>query len=576
MRPKAYSYIRFSSKAQAKGDSLRRQLEDTRLYAETHGYELDDSLILKDLGLSAFDGSNVEKGALGAFLRLVQDGEVPSGSCLIVESLDRLSRDEILKAFNVFSNILTAGIRIVTLSDGMEYSEESVGANAGQLFISLTLMSRAHEESATKSRRLKAVWEQKRKLISRRKLTAKCPAWLRLNEGRSSYEIIEERASLLKEIYRMSVDGHGKNAIATYLNENKIKPWGRSLGWQTSYIDKLLKTRAVLGDFQPHKMVSGKPTPVGDVIEDYFPQVITYELFHQAQNAISSRLRKGGVKGEGVTSLFPGVLKCGYCGGSIKHRRKGSGKQRYIICDSAHRGMGCIKKNWNYFSFEESFLSHTIHTDFSSVMRSGDVDKKKNLKLEINALESELEELERRLENLIDLAESGGELPQIIQRIELNKVKQESIKDLVDKKRSELDTLSSMLLKHQESQSVAKKLIDISNSGASSELAEARLRASQAILNTVEKIEIFTDGRKPPVSDSDMKKTLTEDGGFSEVEVEDFLEMRRQNRTSNPYYVSWYKNGAYQIVIPDPENPEKYELLANSDYVSIFDECDNG
>ena len=61
----AYSYIRFSSTEQLKGDSLRRQSELSKNYAEANNLELDTKLNLRDLGLSAYDKSNLKKGALG-------------------------------------------------------------------------------------------------------------------------------------------------------------------------------------------------------------------------------------------------------------------------------------------------------------------------------------------------------------------------------------------------------------------------------------------------------------------------------------------------------------------------------
>ena len=50
-----YSYIRFSSKKQAKGDSLRRQTEGEE-WIEKNGHT-KASLTLHDLGVSAFRGN---------------------------------------------------------------------------------------------------------------------------------------------------------------------------------------------------------------------------------------------------------------------------------------------------------------------------------------------------------------------------------------------------------------------------------------------------------------------------------------------------------------------------------------
>ena len=152
--PIAYSYIRFSTAEQKKGDSLRRQTELSKNYADQHGLTLDSSLHMHDLGISAYDRSNLTRGALGVFLEAVKQGRIIPGSFLLVESLDRLSRAQVMEALPIFISILNQGITIVTLSDGMEYNTKSVGNNFGSLIISISIMARAHEESATKSKRL--------------------------------------------------------------------------------------------------------------------------------------------------------------------------------------------------------------------------------------------------------------------------------------------------------------------------------------------------------------------------------------------------------------------------------------
>ena len=63
-RPLAYSYIRMSTNLQIKGDSLRRQTELSEKYATDNNLELVKDFRLQDIGVSAFKGANVEKGAL--------------------------------------------------------------------------------------------------------------------------------------------------------------------------------------------------------------------------------------------------------------------------------------------------------------------------------------------------------------------------------------------------------------------------------------------------------------------------------------------------------------------------------
>jgi DNA invertase Pin-like site-specific DNA recombinase len=165
--PKAYSYLRMSTDIQLKGHSKQRQLEGSKRYAKTHGLELADEAQLEDVGISAFKGANVKDGALGQFLDAVKSGKVPKGSYLLVESLDRLSRQEILPSLTLLLTIIAAGIKLVTLQDDRVYDQRS---RADDLIISLTIMSRAHEESQLKSQRVGAAWANKRANAQQRKL----------------------------------------------------------------------------------------------------------------------------------------------------------------------------------------------------------------------------------------------------------------------------------------------------------------------------------------------------------------------------------------------------------------------
>src|SRR5687768_14323056 len=110
-QPRAYSYVRFSRPEQMRGDSLRRQTELSERYARDNGLELDTAL--EDRGVSAFRGKNATEGALFGFLQAVKDGRVKRGSVLLVESLDRLSRQAVEEALPQFLAIIKAGVTIV-------------------------------------------------------------------------------------------------------------------------------------------------------------------------------------------------------------------------------------------------------------------------------------------------------------------------------------------------------------------------------------------------------------------------------------------------------------------------------
>jgi DNA invertase Pin-like site-specific DNA recombinase len=138
------------------GNSADRQLQYAQRWAKSNGFVLDESLSLRDEGLSAYHQRHVKQGALGVFLRAVEDGRINDGSVLIVEGLDRLSRAEPIQAQAQLAQIINAGITVVTASDGREYNRAGLKAQPMDLVYSLLVMIRAHEESDTKSKRVKA------------------------------------------------------------------------------------------------------------------------------------------------------------------------------------------------------------------------------------------------------------------------------------------------------------------------------------------------------------------------------------------------------------------------------------
>ena len=327
MTKKAYSYIRFSRPEQIKGNSLARQKEMSEHYCKENNLTLDTSLTLWDLGVSAFKGNNAEHGALGAFLKAIDDGKVAPGSYLLVESLDRLSRQTVVTALRLFLNILEKEVTIVTLSYGMEYDHKDI--NTYELIISITIMTRAHEESAMKSQRLLAVNKTKRNNINQKKLTSMCPSWLVLNEDKTAFIKIADKVKTIQYIFELSASGMGAHAIISELTKRNIKPIGDSGKWYQSYLTKILKGREVLGE------LTSKSAEGEQVYEDYYPQVVSKDLYYKVQKGILSRTHKsGGRKGKHYTNLFSKLAFCGY---SIK-------PEEGFKCTGSNEAMICVNK----------------------------------------------------------------------------------------------------------------------------------------------------------------------------------------------------------------------------------------
>ncbi len=332
--PVAYSYMRFSSEKQAKGDSFRRQEELVRDYLDSHpDIELDTTLNLRDAGMSAYKGTHAKKGALGVFMRLVEDGKIEAGSYLLVEHFDRLSREEILTAQSQFLQLISDGIVVVTLADGREYSKQSVNANPMELFMSIMMMVKAHQESKDKAERVGKAWRQKMLKVSEGvQLTKRVPFWINKENRRES---IPEKVAIVKRIFKLSADGLGGQRICGLLNSEGVEPPTRTASkWGVSSVKKVLNSEAVIGVLN---------TADGVRHEGYYPKVINEKLWIKTrfQGVTSKRTRDS----HNVHPLS-GLCVCSICGATAMRSGK-TGRVRQDGTKNIWRTLVCANAMGN-------------------------------------------------------------------------------------------------------------------------------------------------------------------------------------------------------------------------------------
>lgn len=81
MSHKVYSYLRFSAAKQADGASIVRQSEYARKWAAEHALTLDESLTMRDEGLSAYHQKHIKSSALGVFMEAINACKTPPAVC---------------------------------------------------------------------------------------------------------------------------------------------------------------------------------------------------------------------------------------------------------------------------------------------------------------------------------------------------------------------------------------------------------------------------------------------------------------------------------------------------------------
>lgn len=452
--PKAYSYLRFSTPEQSKGDSLRRQTALADDYAKRHSLTLDTELTLRDLGVSAFRGDNLAVGALGAFLKAISDGLVPRGSVLLVEALDRVSRQSARKAVRILEDIVEAGITVVTLNDGKAYTEQSLDGT--DFLLAILLFMRGAEESVTKSKRLKAAWVGKRERAAHGEIvTTRVPAWLRAEGSATQRDaklvVIPERTKLIKRMFSMFLAGHGKHEIAKTFNAEKIPTWGAGKGraaathWHRSYVLKILTNAAVAGVFTPHvedyqdgqfRRVPQEP------IADYYPRVIDDETFQRVRTLISARTKT--VRGGHVASIVAGLAKCPKCGSTMTRVTKGNGPKSGVpklVCIKAKAGAGCT-----YHAIRLPELERVLVDNASKLDNPPLADN--NLAEQIRDADAALTALSEQIESLADTIERAPS-EALSKRLAKREAEAATVRDDLQTLRARAADSESRVVKHR-------------------------------------------------------------------------------------------------------------------------------
>jgi DNA invertase Pin-like site-specific DNA recombinase len=363
--PRLYVYSRVSTLRQITGHGLTGQDEARERWLADNQKKFDLELVedYRDLGISG-RGKNVTEGKMGLILDGVESGKIPTGSWLAVDSLDRISRDELIEAHYLVSGIIRAGIIIVTIADGMIFDRSEKEKMMFNLLISLVTLARSSNESEAKSFRGLRNWVAKRAEAETGKpMTAMTPAWIDLDD--SGCLVLNQHAETVRAIFEFAGEGFGTSLIVQKLNAegrtslavDRRKDGGK---WSRRYITLILANRSVLGEFRPGRKNQGlgdKRVPTGTVIPNYFPPAITPALWLKAQASLADRkpldIRP---RRSNFSNLFAGLCRCVACGEAmtICHRPKPSNLS-YLRCPGRFNTKTCTEgRAYSYHALEKA------------------------------------------------------------------------------------------------------------------------------------------------------------------------------------------------------------------------------
>jgi DNA invertase Pin-like site-specific DNA recombinase len=419
----AYSYLRFSSPQQATGDSIRRQVEKSADWCRRNNVELDSSMSLRDEGVSAYRGKhreNPDTHALAAFVAAVRDGRVPAGSYLLVESLDRLSREKIRPALTLLLNLIEAGIKVVQLLPVEVIYDEDV--EPMQLLMAVMELNRGHSESKVKSERVGAAWAKKHREAGEKIVTRRLPGWVRYVAGKLVLD--DTKAAVVRRIFAMAIEGMGVHSIAEALNAEGVPTMGRrelkgrAVRWNETVVYHVLKSRATFGQYQPHKGRAGARAPVGYPIDEYYPAAVTKQTYMQAQSALKGRRRHGAGRRGAHVNLFGGLLRDAHDGGTMTYKHLNN-RSSSIIPVGAKQGRGSVWSSFPAVPLETALLSGLREVPASEVLGGiSAATQVATLVAEKERLESLVHAWEAQMDNVTNVPAIAAKLVQYTSELE--------------------------------------------------------------------------------------------------------------------------------------------------------------
>ena len=296
------------------------------------------------------------------FLQARRDGLIPAGAVLVVEEWDRFSRRKASVSERMLHEMWELDLALGVVSQDVIITEQSYNANIGQSVLLKVLQNEANEDSAKKSRRIKAVWRERweryRETGEKFLSMSDAPKWLVIENGDFTPG---PGADVIKLIFDLTVDqGLSGVGVARELNKRDLKTPSGAV-WTNANVSKVIKNDQVMGR---------KAWPDGHVSEGYYPVIVKPEKVKKARELAERRkanpalgrttTAKGGQLGP-CNNILKGITFC-QCGAAMTDTTSHSGKYLDLVCSAQNSGRECkvpTRKCWKVD--EELLLEAFMH-----------------------------------------------------------------------------------------------------------------------------------------------------------------------------------------------------------------------
>lgn len=301
------------------------------------------------------------------------------------------------------------------------------------------------------------------------------------NSCDTTYEIDEEQAKTVRVIYDLCIKGYGIKKIKRYLVDNGYKTAEGNLNWHDSTIQRILRNSTYMGEVTHFQSVTEDPLTHERKKVDKekhirkkgnFPAIIDEKTWYDAQASIDERVNHDFKKGDSSTGIN-GIVKnkdiicrkmrCG-CGRRFKkdedlENNTATYRCYQVVEDGSQRERrersllledNCIVdgiRDWKIqFIIRETFKYLSFNIDEVKQRLLDRVEKSYEEETQMGysqkdllKLEKDIEKLEVRYDNLLDMREEGS----------IDKAEYDKRKKRIDEKMLEYLALKEKLLSMQ-------------------------------------------------------------------------------------------------------------------------------
>ncbi len=294
-----------------------------------------------------------------AFQEMMEEIREEKVNCIIVKDLSRFGRDYIQTGKYLRQILPSLGVRFIAINDNIDTLKE----NCTGLDVSLkTIINDAYSQDISK--KIRSILEQKRK--EGLYVAAFTPyGYQKAEENKNQLVIDEQAATIVKDIFKMKLDGMSAARIADVLNEKGIlspmmykKQNGYSYAeggyittdnakWSATTILRILKNEIYTGTMVQGKKTTynykvkniiKKPKKEWVYVENTHEAIVSKQEFDLVQNILFLDTRTAPFQ-ENVY-FFSGLLICADCGSrmtrkTVTYKNK---KYFYYYCPTGKKG----------------------------------------------------------------------------------------------------------------------------------------------------------------------------------------------------------------------------------------------